>query len=90
LTPPSSTATLTPVADAPTREPGRALVALARELASRLGDLNLSEDLSGRESKAIVDDETALSANVITFRNGKIIEMVHYPSPQDARAAAGV
>ena len=38
-------------------------------------------------------DETgpaALAANVTTFRNGKVVEMVHYPDPQDALAAAGV
>ena len=29
-------------------------------------------------------------ANVSTFRSGKVIEMVHYPDPQDALAAAGV
>ena len=29
-------------------------------------------------------------ANLATFRNGKVVEMVHYPSPQAALAAAGV
>jgi ketosteroid isomerase-like protein len=29
-------------------------------------------------------------ANLTTFRNGKVIEMVHYADPDDARAAAGV
>jgi ketosteroid isomerase-like protein len=32
----------------------------------------------------------ALSANLTTFRDGKAIEMVHYPNPEDALAAAGV
>jgi ketosteroid isomerase-like protein len=31
----------------------------------------------------------ALSANLTTFRDGKAIEMVHYPNPEDALAAAG-
>jgi ketosteroid isomerase-like protein len=31
-----------------------------------------------------------LIANVTTFRDGKAIEMVHYPNPDDALAAAGV
>jgi ketosteroid isomerase-like protein len=31
-----------------------------------------------------------LSANVTTFRDGKVVEMVHYPDPDDALAAAGV
>jgi ketosteroid isomerase-like protein len=38
-------------------------------------------------------DETgpaATSANVTTFKNGKVVEMVHYPDPKDALKAAGV
>jgi ketosteroid isomerase-like protein len=35
-------------------------------------------------------EPAALSANVTTFRDGKAIEMVHYPNPADALAAAGV
>jgi ketosteroid isomerase-like protein len=27
-------------------------------------------------------------ANLTTFRDGKVVEMVHYPSPEDALAAA--
>ena len=30
-----------------------------------------------------------LSANLTTFRDGRAIEMVHYPDPADALAAAG-
>jgi len=29
-------------------------------------------------------------ANLTTFRDGKVIEMVHYPDLEDALAAAGV
>jgi hypothetical protein len=29
-------------------------------------------------------------ANLTTFREGKAIEMVHYPSPEDAFTAAGI
>jgi hypothetical protein len=36
------------------------------------------------------DGPADLSANVTTFRAGKVIEMVHYPNPEDALAAAGV
>ena len=32
----------------------------------------------------------ALSANLTTFWNGKAVEMVHYPNPQDALTAAGI
>jgi ketosteroid isomerase-like protein len=35
-------------------------------------------------------DEPELIANLTTFRDGKAIEMVHYPNPEDARAAAGL
>lgn len=36
------------------------------------------------------DEPPVLSANVTTFRDGRAIEMIHYPDPADARAAAGV
>lgn len=37
------------------------------------------------------DDESAgLVANLTTFRDGKVVEMVHYPDSEDALAAAGV
>ncbi len=32
----------------------------------------------------------ATTANVTTFRGGKVVEMVHYPNYRDALAAAGV
>ena len=34
-------------------------------------------------------ESTELVANLTTFRDGKAVEMVHYPNPDDARAAAG-
>jgi ketosteroid isomerase-like protein len=36
------------------------------------------------------DTSTELVANLTTFRDGKVVEMVHYPNPDDARAAAGL
>jgi len=36
------------------------------------------------------DDPAAVSANLSTFRNGKVVEMVHYPRAEDALAAARV
>jgi uncharacterized protein len=33
---------------------------------------------------------TGLVANLTTFRDGKVVEMVHYPNPDHARAAAGL
>jgi ketosteroid isomerase-like protein len=31
-----------------------------------------------------------LTSNVTTFRDGLAVEIVHYPDPNDARAAAGI
>jgi ketosteroid isomerase-like protein len=36
------------------------------------------------------DGEPELVANLTTFRDGKVVEMVHYATPDEARAAAGV
>ena len=36
------------------------------------------------------DGEPELVANLTTFRDGKVVQMVHYPDPDDARAAAGL
>jgi len=36
------------------------------------------------------DGAPELVANLTTFRDGKVVEMVHYANPDDARAAAGV
>ncbi|MGO9499844.1 MAG: nuclear transport factor 2 family protein [Solirubrobacteraceae bacterium] len=36
------------------------------------------------------DGEPELVANLTTFRDGKVTEMVHYPNLDDARAAAGL
>lgn len=36
------------------------------------------------------DEPPGLAANVTTFRDGRAVEIVHYPSPDDALAAAGV
>ena len=35
-------------------------------------------------------EQAALSANLATFPDGKAIEMVHYPNPEDALTAAGL
>lgn len=37
---------------------------------------------------SVTGEPTALIANLTTFRDGKVIEMVHYPNPDDALAAA--
>jgi ketosteroid isomerase-like protein len=35
-------------------------------------------------------DDTGLTANLATFRDGKAVEMVHYPNAADALAAVGL
>lgn len=68
-----------------------------RQARGRRGPGELVE-LFGAGDKVVVitrptsaDDEPApLSANLTTFRDGKAIEMVHYPRPEDALAAAGI
>lgn len=37
---------------------------------------------------SVAGDPAALIANLTTFRDGKVIEMVHYPDPNAALAAA--
>lgn len=39
---------------------------------------------------AVGNEPRRLTANLTTFRDRKAIEMVHYPNPDDALAAAGV
>lgn len=61
----------------------------------RLGEL---VDVVGAGDKVVVimrppadqGEESALVANLTTFRAGKVIEMVYYANPDDALIAAGV
>ena len=54
-------------------------------------------DLIGAGDKVVVimrpppdgDEPAPAVANLATFRDGKVIEMVHYPNADDALAAAG-
>jgi ketosteroid isomerase-like protein len=54
-------------------------------------------DVVGAGDKVVVimrppsggDEPAPAVANLATFRDGKVIEMVHYPNPDDALAAAG-
>ena len=36
------------------------------------------------------DPDEGLHANLTTFRDGRVVEMVHHDDPADALAAAGV
>jgi len=60
----------------------------------RVGEL---VDVSDAGDKVVVimrppseeGEQATLSANLTTFRGGKAIQTVHFPNPDDARAAAG-
>lgn len=65
--------------------------------ARQRGPIGELVDVIGAGDKVVVimrrtgeDGEPELVANLTTFRDGKAIEMVHYPDPDDARRAAGV
>ena len=75
---------------------GQALEFMRNALSRRaIGEL---VDVRGAGDKVVVimrppseeGGQAALSANLTTFRDGKVVEMVHYPDPQDALAAAGL
>jgi ketosteroid isomerase-like protein len=64
---------------------------------SRRGPIGELVELIDAGDKVVVimrradeNGQPELIANLTTFRDGKAIEMVHYPNPDDARAAAGV
>jgi ketosteroid isomerase-like protein len=77
------------------RDRGQALEFMRQARRRRgLGEL---VDVIGAGDKVVVimrpvsdGGQDELSANVTTFRDGRVVEMVHYPNPDDAKAAAGV
>jgi ketosteroid isomerase-like protein len=78
------------------RNRGQALEFMRRAYEhGRLGEL---VDVVGAGNKVVVimrpppegSKPRILVANLTTFQSGKVIEMVHYPNPDDALAAAGV
>src|SRR4051794_21500160 len=63
---------------------------------ARLADVELVDVVGGGDKVVVIirppsqgDEPAAPVANLTTFRDGKGIEMVHYPSPDDALTAAG-
>lgn len=85
-----------PSAPGACRNRGEAVAFMSRALEHRrIGEL---VDVIDAGEKVVVimrprsegNEPSALTANVTTFRDGKAVEMVHYPDPDDALAAAGV
>jgi ketosteroid isomerase-like protein len=63
--------------------------------ARRRGRIGKLVEVIGAADQVVVIMQPAaqaakLTANLTTFRDGKAIEMVHYPRPEDALAAAGL
>jgi ketosteroid isomerase-like protein len=62
------------------------------------GNIGELVDVVGRDDKVVVilrpphepGAPARLVANLTTFRDGRVVEMVHYPDPDDALAAAGL
>jgi len=72
-------------------------LAFMRRARSRRGVGELVDIVDAGEKVVVImrppsegGEPAALSANLTTFRDGKAVEMVHYPNPEDALAAAGV
>lgn len=84
-----------PSADGACHGHEEALEFMRRAVSRRIGELIDVVDAGDQVvviMRASSDDgePVALSANLTTFRDGRAIEMVHYPSPEDALTAAGV
>ena len=73
------------------------VLAFMRQARTRNRSMGEPVDMIDAGDKIIVimrrtgeDGEPEEVANLTTFRDGKVTEMVHYPNPDDARAAAGL
>lgn len=74
-----------------------ALTFMRQSDAIRVGRVELV-DVVGVGDKVVViirprssdEDPPPLVANLTTFRDGKVVEMVHYPDPDEAMAAVGL
>jgi ketosteroid isomerase-like protein len=85
-----------PSADGSCRNRDEAL-AFMRRAGSRAPRAELVDVLDAGEKVVVItrgrdagDGPAQPSANVTTFRDGKAVEMVHYPSVDDALSAAGL
>ena len=74
---------------------GEALAFMQRSDLSRGGRAELVDAVGAGDKVVVIirrpgegDEEPSRVANLATFRDGKVIEMVHYPDPDDALAAA--
>jgi ketosteroid isomerase-like protein len=85
-----------PSADGACRNREDALTVMRR--AQGLGSIELVDVVEGRDKVVVImrpplaadGEPVGPVANLSTFRDGKVVEMVHYPDPEAALAAAGV
>jgi ketosteroid isomerase-like protein len=75
---------------------GEALAFMRQSEVIRGGRFELVDVFGAGEQVVVImrppphgDEPAATVANLTTFRDGKVIEMVHYPNADDALAAAG-
>jgi ketosteroid isomerase-like protein len=62
-----------------------------RQAGERLREVELVDVIAAGDNVVVITrppGEAAPVANLTTFRDGKVVEMVHYPDPSDALAAA--
>ncbi|HEU4977657.1 MAG TPA: nuclear transport factor 2 family protein [Solirubrobacteraceae bacterium] len=82
-----------PEADGACHDRGEALTFMRRALGNGWRG-ELVDVLDAGERVVVLlrpaDDPEAVRANLTTFRDGKVVEMVAYPEPRDAMAAAGL
>jgi ketosteroid isomerase-like protein len=77
------------------RDRGQAL-AFMRSARARVGNIEVVDVVAAGDKVVVImgppteDGERPWTvANLTTFRDGKVVEIVNYPSPDDALAAAG-
>jgi ketosteroid isomerase-like protein len=71
-------------------------LAFMRRAGDRLGDVEVVDVIAAGDKVVVIMGPPApdggqawTAANLTTFRDGRVVEMVHYPNPEDALAAAG-
>ena len=80
-----------PSAPGACRDRREALALMRRSEVMRGGRFEVVDAIGAGDKVVVImrrpDEGNSRVANVATFRDGKVIEMVHYPDPDDALAA---
>ena len=84
-----------PAAPGACRNRRQALTFISRAIAAqRIGELVDVKEVGHRvlvvmRPRGGPAEQAGLTANITTFRNGRVVEIVHYATPEAARAAIG-